>query len=62
MQDCGASRSIIQHHNKATIEREMATGMLELLVLSEVVTMSEKLFFQYSWIGIVSIFTFLVKL
>lgn len=51
MQDCGASCSIIQHHNKATIEGEMATGMLELLVLSEVVTMSESSFFSTVVLG-----------
>ncbi len=33
MQDRGGSCSIIQHHNRATIEGEIATGMLELLYI-----------------------------
>lgn len=57
MQDHGASHAIIQHHNRATIEGEMATGMLEQLYIEwggyYVKTLQESNFF---------FFTFLVKL
>lgn len=51
MQNRGASRSIIQHHNRATIEGEIATGMLKLLYIEWGGYYVKKLPFQYSWIG-----------
>lgn len=51
MQDCGASCSIIQHHNRATIEREIATGMLELLYSEWGGYYVKKIPCQYSCMG-----------
>lgn len=65
MQDHGASHAIIQHHNRATIEGEMATGMLEQLYIEWGGYYVKTLPFEYSSMGkspFFFFFTFLVKL
>lgn len=61
MQDHGASHAII-HHNRATIEGEMATGMLEQLYIEWGGYCVKTLQFEYSSMGKSPFFTFLVKL
>lgn len=59
MQDHGASHAIIQHHNRATIEGEMATGMLEQLYIEWGGYYVKTLPFEYSSMGKSPFFFFL---